>query len=70
MLKKNCILGKYLTNVKGKKTKGGGTTKNIAGSPKGPKLGLKVYDGQRVPEGTVLLYQTRLKYYPGWNVST
>ena len=63
-------LGKYVIDVKGKKTKGGGTTRNIAGSPAGCKWGLKVYDGQRVPQGTTLLTQSTMKTMPGWNVST
>ena len=62
-------LGKYVIDVKGKKTKGGGTTRNVAGSPAGCKWGLKVYDGQRVPQGTTLLTQSTMKTMPGWNVS-
>ena len=44
-------------------------TRNQAGSPKGKKWGLKVYDGQRVPSGTQLLTQNQLRTMPGWNVS-
>jgi len=62
------ITGKYMIDVKGKKTKGGGTTRNVAGSPAGCKWGLKVYDGQRVPQGTTLLTQSTMKTMPGWNV--
>ena len=63
------FVGKYVIDVKGKKTKGGGTTRNVAGSPAGCKWGLKVYDGQRVPQGTTLLTQSTMKTMPGWNVS-
>ena len=56
-------------DVRGKKTKGGGTTRNTSGLPAGPKLGLKVYDGQRVPQGTLLHNQRKLEVMPGWNVT-
>ena len=59
-----------MIDVKGKKTKGGGTTRNVAGSPAGAKWGIKVYDGQRVPRGTCLLTQSKMNTMPGWNVST
>lgn len=64
----NCFLLDSSINVRGKKHSAGGATKNVAGRPKGPKLGLKVYDGQRVPSGTVLLKQKNLVTMPGWNV--
>ena len=54
--------------VRGKKSTGGGTTRNKAGYGKGKKRGLKVYDGQRVQEGTTLCMQTHIWYHPGWNV--
>ena len=56
-------------DVKGKKTKAGAATRNQAGLPPKPKLGLKVYDGQRVPKGTELMRQKTIQVMPGWNVS-
>ena len=35
----------------------------------GKSRGLKVYDGQRVPTGTLLVNQMRPIVFPGWNVS-
>jgi ribosomal protein L27 len=58
-----------LTGIRGKKSRGGGSTRNVAGTPGGHKFGLKVYDGQRVPEGTYLLSQPKPEHFPGWNVS-
>ena len=43
--------------IRGKKVKGSGRTKNVSGRLPGPKYGMKCYDGQRVPPGTVLLKQ-------------
>merc|ERR1712012_1134066 len=34
----------------------------------GKSRGLKVYDGQRVPTGTMLVNQMRPIVFPGWNV--
>ena len=41
----------------------------MAGSPPGPMLGMKAYDGQRVPAGTIIYKQFKLEVMPGWNVS-
>ena len=49
---------------------GGGTTRLQGGNHRGKKRGLRVYDGQRVPIGTLLAKQFRLDILPGWNVST
>ena len=46
-----------------------GPTKNRTGRPRGKARGLKVYDGQRIPHGTMLVNQLRPVIYPGWNVS-
>ena len=61
--------GSNLGGIRGKKTKSGGQTKNVSGSPPGQKYGMKCYDGQRVPKGTELLKQRRPETFPGWNVS-
>jgi len=58
-----------LGGVRGKKSFGGGQTRNNCKPVKGKKRGLKVYDGQRVPYGSVLATQLRVTCYPGWNVS-
>ena len=60
--------GLVYIQTRGKKSRGGGSTKNVSGAPPGPKLGLKVYDGQRVPAGTELLRQLSPQHMPGWNV--
>ena len=46
------------------------TKSGRSGRPKGKSRGLKVYDGQRVPGGTLLVNQMRPVVFPGWNVST
>ena len=45
-----------------------GPTKSAPGG-RGKFRGLKVYDGQRVPQGTCLVNQIRPVVFPGWNVS-
>merc|ERR1712025_745820 len=62
------VLVSHLGGIRGKKTKSGGQTKNVSGSPPGQKYGMKCYDGQRVPKGTELLKQRRPETFPGWNV--
>jgi ribosomal protein L27 len=54
--------------MRGKKTAQVGSSKNKCGHPKGKKRGMKVYDGQRVPAGSVLCNQIRVQIFPGWNV--
>ena len=58
-----------LGSVRGKKKKMGGSTRNKCGDPPGQKRGLKIYDGQRVPVGKVLVDQRIPYVMPGWNVS-
>ena len=53
---------------RGKKSMGGGNTKNKQGMTKGKKRGFKVYDGQRIPQGSVVVAQLKLGVLPGWNV--
>ena len=55
--------------IRGKKVKGSGRTKNVSGRLPGPKYGMKCYDGQRVPSGTILLKQKILNTFPGWNIT-
>ena len=62
-------LSAILGGIRGKKSLGGGTTKLQGGNHHGKKRGLRVYDGQRVPFGTLLAKQFRLEVLPGWNVS-
>ena len=45
-------------------------TKNVFGTSPGKNRGLRVYDGQRVPAGKLLISQFHPKVFPGWNVST
>lgn len=44
-------------------------TKNPMHRTPGKRRGLWVYDGQRVPAGTLLVNQVKPKVFPGWNVS-
>ena len=62
-------LSAILGGIRGKKSLGGGTTKLQGGNHHGKKRGLRVYDGQRVPLGTLLAKQFRLDVLLGWNVS-
>ena len=64
-----CLFPGTLVCTRGKKSRGGGHTKNTQGQNKGQKRGLKVYDGQRIPAGSIVVSQTKLKVLPGWNVS-
>merc|ERR1712080_112041 len=47
--------------------KAGGSTRHRCKNTPGKRRGLKVYDGQRVPNGTILVKQLRLQILPGWN---
>jgi large subunit ribosomal protein L27 len=49
------------------KTKGGGSTRNGRDS-KAKRLGVKRFDGQVVPAGTILVRQRGTKFHPGDNV--
>jgi large subunit ribosomal protein L27 len=49
------------------KTKGGGSTKNGRDS-NAQRLGVKVYGGQTVQAGSILVRQRGTKFYPGTNV--
>ena len=49
------------------KTKGGGSTKNGRDSA-AKRLGPKVFDGQRVPAGTILVRQRGTRIHPGDHV--
>ena len=47
--------------------KGGGSTRN--GRDSQPKmLGVKVYGGQKVPAGSIIVRQRGTKFHPGTNV--
>jgi len=47
--------------------KAGSSTRNRCKNTPGKKRGIKVYDGQRINEGKVLVSQVRLNILPGWN---
>lgn len=49
------------------KTKGGGSTRNGRDS-RGRRLGPKVFDGQRVKAGAILVRQRGTRIHPGHNV--
>ena len=49
------------------KTKGGGSTRNGRDSP-GQRLGVKIYDGQVVRSGAILVRQRGTRFHPGDNV--
>ena len=56
-----------LGGVRGKKSVGGVSTRNQGPNRPGRKRGMRCYDGQRVPIGTLLAKQFHLKILPGWN---
>ena len=49
------------------KTKGGGSTRNGRDSA-AQRLGVKVYDGQLVSPGTIIVRQRGTHFHPGTNV--
>ncbi len=50
------------------KTKGGGSTRNGRDS-NAQRLGVKVFDGQKIPAGSIIVRQRGTKFHPGLNVS-
>eukprot|EP00088_Acartia_fossae_P030743 TRINITY_DN3172_c0_g1_i2.p1 TRINITY_DN3172_c0_g1~~TRINITY_DN3172_c0_g1_i2.p1 ORF type:complete len:153 (+),score=26.49 TRINITY_DN3172_c0_g1_i2:34-492(+) len=57
-------------SVRDASKKAGGSTRNRCKNTPGKMRGIKVYDGQRVPEGKMLVSQYRLAVLPGWNAVT
>ncbi len=49
------------------KTKGGGSTRNGRDS-NAQRLGVKAYDGQLIPSGSIIVRQRGSKFHPGVNV--
>lgn len=49
------------------KTKGGGSTRNGRDS-NAQRLGVKVFDGQTIPAGSIIVRQRGTKFHPGLNV--
>ncbi|MEM9039568.1 MAG: 50S ribosomal protein L27 [Actinomycetota bacterium] len=49
------------------KTKGGGSTRNGRDS-NAQRLGVKVFDGQTIPAGSIIVRQRGTKFHPGHNV--
>ncbi len=49
------------------KTKGGGSTRNGRDS-NAQRLGVKAYDGQLIPSGSIIIRQRGSKFHPGINV--
>ncbi len=49
------------------KTKSGGSTRNGRDSHS-KRLGPKVFDGQRVTAGAIIVRQRGTRIHPGWNV--
>lgn len=47
--------------------KGGGTTRQ-KGQRRGKRLGVKIFGGQKVSAGNILIRQRGTKYYPGEGV--
>ena len=50
------------------KTKGGGSTRNGRDS-NAQRLGVKVFDGQLIPSGSIIMRQRGTKFHAGSNVS-
>merc|ERR1719357_1361493 len=55
------------TLVRNASKKAGSSTRNRCRQTPGKARGIKVYDGQRVPHGKLLVKQHRLQVLPGWN---
>jgi large subunit ribosomal protein L27 len=53
--------------VRNASKKAGASTRNKCRNTPGKRRGIKVYDGQRVPHGKLLVKQLRLQVLPGWN---
>ncbi len=49
------------------KTKGGGSTRNGRDS-NAQRLGVKVFDGQEITAGSIIVRQRGTKFHPGQNV--
>ena len=49
------------------KTKGGGSTRNGRDS-RGQRLGVKIFDGQEVKAGAIIVRQRGTRFHPGDNV--
>ena len=49
------------------KTKGGGSTRNGRDS-EAKRLGVKVYGGQTIPAGSIIVRQRGTRFHPGANV--
>eukprot|EP00088_Acartia_fossae_P064830 TRINITY_DN79860_c0_g1_i1.p1 TRINITY_DN79860_c0_g1~~TRINITY_DN79860_c0_g1_i1.p1 ORF type:complete len:152 (+),score=0.90 TRINITY_DN79860_c0_g1_i1:24-479(+) len=47
--------------------KAGSSTRNKCRNTPGKRRGIKIYDGQRIPHGKLLVKQHRLQVLPGWN---
>lgn len=47
--------------------KAGGTAQNLKDSP-GQRLGVKIYGGQKVKSGNIIVRQRGTKFHPGVNV--
>ncbi|XP_023349105.1 uncharacterized protein LOC111717878 [Eurytemora carolleeae] len=47
--------------------KAGSSTRNRCRNTPGKRRGIKVYDGQRIPSGKIVVSQYRLQILPGWN---
>jgi len=53
--------------VRNASKKAGASTRNRCRNTPGKRRGIKAYDGQRVPQGKLLVKQLRLQVLPGWN---
>eukprot|EP00090_Calanus_glacialis_P035122 TRINITY_DN60031_c0_g1_i1.p2 TRINITY_DN60031_c0_g1~~TRINITY_DN60031_c0_g1_i1.p2 ORF type:complete len:156 (+),score=41.50 TRINITY_DN60031_c0_g1_i1:58-525(+) len=53
--------------VRNASKKAGASTRNRCQRTPGKRRGIKVFDGQRVPHGKLLVKQLRLQVLPGWN---
>ncbi len=49
------------------KTKGGGSTRNGRDS-NAQRLGVKVYDGEKITAGSIIVRQRGTRFHPGQNV--
>ncbi|KAK8722215.1 hypothetical protein OTU49_012329 [Cherax quadricarinatus] len=58
----------WLTSARNASKKSGGSSRNKPGRPRGKRRGIKKRDGLYVTQGTILVRQLGLDFYPGLNV--
>jgi len=55
------------TSARSASKKAGSSTRNRCKHTPGKRRGIQVFDGQRIPDGKLLVSQYRMQVMPGWN---